>query len=211
MSDAWEEIQAVQRKRNSLRERLEKRKKERASILGSNLASSVKTEPIVSSALPVANEEVKIKNETKSEEALIKIDPELERELLKSLADVTLQLPISSSDLVDVIRTTLKTNGSHKQVCNLLQKFATQKLIMVKDSVKDGVNTLDVDSVEVTKVNAMIAEFIDDQTLEAAKNVVKRKREDTDAMLDDEEEDKKKKEKKEPKTDIFVSISSSLL
>lgn len=211
MSDAWEEIQAVQRKRNSLRERLEKRKKERASILGSNLASSVKTEPIVSSALPVANEEVKIKNETKSEEALIKIDPELERELLKSLADVTLQLPISSSDLVDIIRTTLKANSSHKQVCNLLQKFATQKLIMVKDSVKDGVNTLDVDSVEVTKVNAMIAEFIDDQTLDAAKNVVKRKREDTDAMLDDEEEDKKKKEKKEPKTDIFVSISSSLL
>lgn len=208
MSDAWEEIQAVQRKRNSLRERLEKRKKERACILGSNLASSVKTEPIISSAIPVANEEVKIKNETKSEEALIKIDPELERELLKSLADVTLQLPISSSDLVDIIRTTLKTNGSHKQVCNLLQKFATQKLIMVKDSVKDSISTLDVVSVEVTKVNAMIAEFINDP---AAKNVVKRKREDTDAMLDDEEEDKKKKEKKEPKTDIFVSILSTLL
>lgn len=39
MSDAWEEIQAVKSKRNSLREKLEKRKKERQSILGATLAS----------------------------------------------------------------------------------------------------------------------------------------------------------------------------
>ena len=37
MSDAWEEIQAVKSKRNSLREKLEKRKKERQNILSSNL------------------------------------------------------------------------------------------------------------------------------------------------------------------------------
>lgn len=34
MSDAWNEIQAVKSKRNSLREKLEKRKKERQDILG---------------------------------------------------------------------------------------------------------------------------------------------------------------------------------
>lgn len=34
MSDAWDEIQAIKSKRNSLRERLEKRKKERQDILG---------------------------------------------------------------------------------------------------------------------------------------------------------------------------------
>lgn len=38
MSDAWEEIQAVKSKRNSLREKLEKRKKERQNILGATLA-----------------------------------------------------------------------------------------------------------------------------------------------------------------------------
>lgn len=39
MSDAWEEIQAVKSKRNSLREKLEKRKKERQNILGATLAN----------------------------------------------------------------------------------------------------------------------------------------------------------------------------
>lgn len=34
MSDAWDEIQAIKTKRNSLRERLEKRKKERQELLG---------------------------------------------------------------------------------------------------------------------------------------------------------------------------------
>lgn len=41
MSDAWEEIQAVKSKRNSLREKLEKRKKERQNILGATLAGSI--------------------------------------------------------------------------------------------------------------------------------------------------------------------------
>jgi len=34
MSDAWEEIQAVKTKRNELRERLQKRRKEREDLLG---------------------------------------------------------------------------------------------------------------------------------------------------------------------------------
>lgn len=47
MSDAWEEIQAIKSKRNSLRERLEKRKKERQDILGNSLSpvTSVPTQP----------------------------------------------------------------------------------------------------------------------------------------------------------------------
>ena len=40
MSDAWDEIQAIKSKRNSLRERLEKRKKERQDILGASNAST---------------------------------------------------------------------------------------------------------------------------------------------------------------------------
>lgn len=35
MSDAWDQIQEIKIKRNSLREKLEKRKKERQDILGS--------------------------------------------------------------------------------------------------------------------------------------------------------------------------------
>lgn len=44
MSDAWEEIQAVKSKRNSLREKLEKRKKERQNILSSSLGSTDRPE-----------------------------------------------------------------------------------------------------------------------------------------------------------------------
>lgn len=40
MSDAWDEIQAIKIKRNSLRERLEKRKKERRDILGTSGSNS---------------------------------------------------------------------------------------------------------------------------------------------------------------------------
>jgi mRNA (2'-O-methyladenosine-N6-)-methyltransferase len=36
MSDAWEEIQAVKSKRNELRERLQKRRKEREIIVKNN-------------------------------------------------------------------------------------------------------------------------------------------------------------------------------
>lgn len=43
MSDAWNEIQAVKSKRNSLREKLEKRKKERQDILGVSSALSMPT------------------------------------------------------------------------------------------------------------------------------------------------------------------------
>lgn len=49
MSDAWDEIQAIKIKRNSLRERLEKRKKERRDILGTSSSNSI-TLPSSSSA-----------------------------------------------------------------------------------------------------------------------------------------------------------------
>jgi mRNA (2'-O-methyladenosine-N6-)-methyltransferase len=45
MSDAWEEIQAVKSKRNELRERLQKRRKEREDLLGGgDSTSTVKTD-----------------------------------------------------------------------------------------------------------------------------------------------------------------------
>lgn len=41
MSDAWGEIQAIKIKRNSLRERLEQRKKERRDILGTSSGNNI--------------------------------------------------------------------------------------------------------------------------------------------------------------------------
>ncbi|KAF7274373.1 methyltransferase like 3 [Rhynchophorus ferrugineus] len=205
MSDAWEDIQKVQRKRNTFRERLEKRKKEREDILGSSLVTS---RTLKSDSFSSNKDDVKPKGEKTNEaEDLVKIDPELEQRLLKELAEVTLPLPASSTDLALRVRANSSTEALHKQVCNLLQKFSMQKLIIVKDSVKDGVLALDVTSVEVTKVNAMIAEFFDESKAASSKDSFKRKRKEAAVNSDEPEEDKRKKEKKEPNTDILSLLS----
>jgi mRNA (2'-O-methyladenosine-N6-)-methyltransferase len=49
MSDAWEEIQAIKSKRLSLREKLQKRKKERQELLSSSVA------PIVPGKMSIIN------------------------------------------------------------------------------------------------------------------------------------------------------------
>lgn len=199
MSDAWEEIQAIKNKRNSLRERLEKRKKERQDILGSNLStSSLEVQSTPSSS--TIKEESKVKTEHCDEDSLVKTDPAVEYELLKALCEATLQIPISSTELVASLTVTLQRHASHRVVCNLLQKFATQKLISVKESIKDGKNTVDVINVEHTRLNAMLAEEI--KSLPENYESLKRKRVDSPLK---EEEDRKKKEKKDPKTeDIMV-------
>lgn len=63
MSDAWDEIQAIKSKRNSLRERLEKRKKERQDILG-NTSASCTVQPTSSPSVTSAS---KTNSETKTQ------------------------------------------------------------------------------------------------------------------------------------------------
>lgn len=211
MSDAWEEIQAIKSKRNSLRERLEKRKKERRDILGSTTGSN-KSSPVHSidnsnsSPAPASSsEEIKVKAHPDEEEIdlMVKIDPELEQELLKSINEVALQMPVTSLQLIDTLKVMLNQHSaSHREVCNLLQKFSTQKLIMIKDAMKDHMNIVEVTFVDVAKVNAMIAEFSNEPPKEKSFESLKRKADDNIDKADEEE--KKKREKKEPKTDIMV-------
>lgn len=206
-SDAWQEIQAIKNKRNSLREKLEKRKKARQDILDSSLgASSGSPLPSFFEVVP-PTEHDKSKCEITEDTDLVKSDPILEKELLRILNEATLQVPISSTELVVSLKTTLNRHASHRMVCNLLQKFATQKLITVKDNIKDGKPTVDVVCVEHTKLTAMVTEDAVDVTPCVKLDISKRKREESpDAKLD-EDEDKKKKEKKDPRaTDIFVSL-----
>lgn len=208
MSDAWEEIQAIKSKRNSLRERLEKRKKERQDILGASLSAStsspINTFDSVPSTSTIVKEENKIKEEEVEDEELVKTDPELEKELLKTISEVTLSIPITSIEIVTSLKETLGRHASHKTVCNLLQKFATQKLITIKDIVKDGQTVVEINFVEHSKLNAMVTDEIKPRCEESAK----RKRDDSPEKV--EEEDKKKKEKKDTKNnDIMVSKKHS--
>lgn len=205
-SDAWQEIQAIKSKRNSLREKLEKRKKARQDILDSSLGASGPSLPS-SFETVTPTEHEKGKNETPEETDLVKSDPALEKELLRILNEATLQMPISSTELVVSLKTTLNRHASHRMVCNLLQKFSTQKLITLKDCVKDGKSTVDVISVEHTKLNAMVTEESTDVAPSTKLETLKRKKEESPDVKVVEEEDKKKKEKRDPRaTDIFVSI-----
>ncbi|KAJ8934111.1 hypothetical protein NQ314_013569 [Rhamnusium bicolor] len=207
-ADAWEEIQAIKSKRNSLRERLEKRKKERQDILGSSLgtASPVNlTESIILHSSANVKEEHKVKFFVTDSEDLVKVDPELEQGLLKELSEVTLQLPVSSSELLTSLKLTSDRDATHKKICNLLEKFAIQKLVTIKSS-KDGISALEVLHVEVSKVNAMILECIINKP-EISRDVLKRKRDDSPDKSNENEEERKRKEKKEPKADIMVNIN----
>lgn len=205
-SDAWQEIQAIKSKRNSLREKLEKRKKARQDILDSSLGASSGSPLPSFFEVVIPTEHDKSKCEITEDTDLVKSDPILEKELLRILNEATLQVPISSTELVVSLKTTLNRHASHRMVCNLLQKFATQKLMAVKENIKDGKSTVDVVSVEHTKLTAMVTEETVDVTPPVKLDISKRKREESpDAKLD-EDEDKKKKEKKDPRaTDIFVS------
>lgn len=120
---------------------------------------------------------------------------------MRQLSEVTLQLPVSSLEL-----TTSKTTDQdslHRKICNLLEKFAIQKLISVNATSKDGTSLLEVVHVEVSKVNAMIVDSSEGKK-DIGRDDLKRKREDSPENSSELEEERKKKEKKEPKSDILV-------
>ncbi|CAG9792669.1 unnamed protein product [Diatraea saccharalis] len=164
MSDAWEEIQAVKSKRNSLREKLEKRKKERQIILGANLTVPEKAE-----GSP--------KERSVSSPAPPKVDPppieksrlpvpsaSLEVRLLQVLSDMQLQLPATASALLPGLG-----DVDAGIVANLLEKFATQKLITIQErteSTTDG--GIEVVSAESVRLAAVLAALMEEQSVDCS-------------------------------------------
>lgn len=169
MSDAWEEIQAIKSKRNSLREKLQKRKKERKDILEGDVSLS-----------PARNEEDSTDTSLQVEEDAIKFNPDLELELLEKLCDASLVLPISSQSLMS----TLNQEYTHMCLINLLHKFATQKLITINES-KDSENLVEITFVEHIKLLGMVNEV---------SKGIKRKADTDTSDYEDDEEPKKLRE-----------------
>lgn len=172
MSDAWEEIQAIKSKRNSLREKLQKRKKERQDILNLSGGSDSNVSPLTKVLhsdgggsgvpSPVAS---KIADEMEDGDSLpssdlVKPDPSIEAQLLCVLCELSLTLPTTSSGLCSTVAKRLEGKAvSHDAITNLLQKFATQQLISVKEGFKDGKPVLEVVSAEHGKLMAMVNEL----------------------------------------------------
>ncbi|XP_049879979.1 N6-adenosine-methyltransferase subunit METTL3 isoform X2 [Pectinophora gossypiella] len=159
MSDAWEEIQAVKSKRNSLREKLEKRKKERQNILGASLVTTEKPE-----GSPGSKERAGSSPASKSEPAPVeKPKPvpsaSLEVQLLQVLSDMQLQLPATASALLPGLG-----DVDAGIVASLLQKFATQKLITIRERTETTTDqSIEVVSAESVRLAAVLAALIEEQ------------------------------------------------
>lgn len=160
MSDAWEEIQAVKSKRNSFRERLEKRKKERQIILGAaGLGVSEKSVGSPGSEKQETGASSPAISKSESEKRIIP-PASLEVQLLRVLSDIQLQLPATTGALLpglgdvdtDIVR-------------SLLHKFATQKLIIINE-LADGESesNLEVVSAESVKLAAVLAALNEEET-----------------------------------------------
>lgn len=122
MSDTWSSIQAHKKQLDSLRERLQRRRKDVSSQLGldpeGSLSPSFRSDSPGPASSPASVPKVVI-------------DPELEKKLLHHLSDLSLALPTDSVSIQQAM-STASVPVSRESVESLLQKFAAQELIEVK-------------------------------------------------------------------------------
>ncbi|XP_047350478.1 N6-adenosine-methyltransferase subunit METTL3 [Vespa velutina] len=126
MSDAFEEIQAIKIKRNSLREKLQKRKRERHELF--TLTSSIPSTSTADSPLPGDSN------------TLIKSDHnEYERDILCILHESLPNLPITSAEIIDQLRKNLNADVSSSDIHKILEKLAAQEIIKIKEVTENEV------------------------------------------------------------------------
>ncbi|XP_046677298.1 LOW QUALITY PROTEIN: N6-adenosine-methyltransferase catalytic subunit [Homalodisca vitripennis] len=235
MSDAWEEIQAIKSKRNSLREKLQKRKKERQDILNLSGGSSDNNASPLNKILqsegggsgvpsPVTAKIVDDVEDSNSQPGVepMRPDPSVEAQLLSVLCELSLTLPMTSTALCATVAKRMDNRPvSHDVLTNLLLKFATQQIISVKEGFKDGKSVLEVVSAEHAKLLAMVNEINPDPSrskeTEPAIKASNKKRKEKDPTDGDvpaktakltttvEKDEKKSRDKKA--TDIMSLLS----
>lgn len=126
MSDAFEEIQAIKIKRNSLREKLQKRKRERHELF--TLTSSIPSTSTADSPLPGDSN-----TSSKSDHN------EYERDILCILHESLPNLPITSAEIIDQLRKNLNADVSTTDIHKILEKLAAQDIIKIKEVTENEV------------------------------------------------------------------------
>ncbi|XP_041634806.1 N6-adenosine-methyltransferase subunit METTL3 [Cheilinus undulatus] len=152
MSDTWSNIQAHKKQLDSLRERLQRRRKDPAQLTadigGSSTDSSTARSDSPAPSAPL----------TPQEEAEKPPDPELEKKLLGYLSDLSLPLPTDSLAITNDLSS--EAAVSHSCIQSLLLKFSAQELIEVRQpnssSSSSSTSSSVVISVDHTKLWAMI-------------------------------------------------------
>lgn len=130
MSDTWSNIQAHKKQLDSLRERLQRRRKD-TTQLGIDLSNPDPGQARSDSPGPVARP-----GQERESQQDVRIDPVLERTLLLYLSDIGLALPIDSLAITSTLST---PENPVEQACveSLLLKFAAQELIEVRPLTSD--------------------------------------------------------------------------
>uniref|UniRef100_A0A2A4KAR4 mRNA m(6)A methyltransferase n=1 Tax=Heliothis virescens TaxID=7102 RepID=A0A2A4KAR4_HELVI len=203
MSDAWEEIQAVKSKRNSLREKLEKRKKERQNILSSNLVSGEKSEgsPGSGKERSTASPSTLKHEATPDKPKVVVPSASLEVRLLQVLSDMQLQLPATASALLPGLG-----DVDAGIVASLLQKFATQKLITITERTESTTDaSIEVVSAESVRLAAVLAALMEEQTTGTKRKGDSKSEESTNPKVSKTATDEKKTGKND--TDIMSLLA----
>ncbi|XP_032682373.1 N6-adenosine-methyltransferase subunit METTL3 isoform X2 [Odontomachus brunneus] len=125
MSDAFEEIQAIKIKRNSLREKLQKRKRERHELF--TLTSTPVPSTLTESTDPDSNTSLRSDHN------------EYERDILCILHESLPNLPITSADLIDQLRKNLNADVSSSDIHKILEKLAAQDIVKIKEVTENGI------------------------------------------------------------------------
>lgn len=175
MGDTWNDIQAVKNKQSSLREKLERRKKERQEavdeITRTPSATKVDSGPdsssVPSSSLtPNSSLTTPSSHSVKSEEAptveAVKLSQEfisqVEKTLLHHLTDISLNLPLELNVLHHATIKMLDKDVPFDLVDNLVQKYAAQTLLTLGTAApKPELNTgcVTIETVDHSKLAAL--------------------------------------------------------
>ncbi|XP_071765205.2 N(6)-adenosine-methyltransferase subunit METTL3 [Centroberyx gerrardi] len=169
MSDTWSNIQAHKKQLDSLRERLQRRRKDpsqlAAEVGGSAEGAAARSESPAPSLQSSSQEETEKPP-----------DPELEKKLLGYLSDLSLPMPTDSLAITDELNSS-ETAVTHGCIESLLLKFSAQELIEVRQPTMASSSTTSsstlVIAVDHTKLWAMIGTGAG-----AQRSGVKRKAED---------------------------------
>ncbi|KAG8140841.1 putative Methyltransferase like 3 protein [Naja naja] len=151
MSDTWSSIQAHKKQLDSLRERLQRRRKqEPLDLRNPDLVLSPpfrSDSPVPSSVTP----------STAAEPGDLVTDPELEKKILHHLSDLGLALPTDALTICQTIFTAEEASANQRSVESLLQKFAAQELIEVKRGLlQDDGQPMLVTYADHSKLSAMM-------------------------------------------------------
>lgn len=130
MSDTWTEIQEHKRRQESLRDRLQRRRKERQGIgvQDSELSGTSTPPPENTSAIPAEGSVTS----NKPPDKVVKVDPLLENKLLEYLCEPSVAVPVDSFQLTSSLSAKNESDVCHEALQSLLQKFAIQDFIGVK-------------------------------------------------------------------------------